>query len=69
MSAFVDGIMKARAYAKAKPNPLLGDDPDDIAEAWNSVRDWAEIKSGGQLTCRQLDLVADAAIHVWEKQR
>jgi hypothetical protein len=57
----------ARVYAQTTDSPLKGDDPDDIAEAWNAARDEMDILSGGVLTARELDLVADEVLNVWRR--
>ena len=67
MSDFVTALKLSRVYAQCETNPMLGDDPDDIAEAWNSVRDEMDIRTGSTLTPRQLDLVADEVINIWRK--
>jgi hypothetical protein len=69
MSDFTDALMKARQYARHTPNPLAGDDPDDIAEVWNELRDIFDIRSGGNFTCRELDLLADEALNFWRSNR
>lgn len=67
--AFVLAMQDARLYARRAINPLTGDDPDDIAEAWNGVRDLFDQQSGGELTARQLDLVADEVLDYWRTHR
>jgi hypothetical protein len=62
-------IKLAHVYAQCVRNPLTGEDPDDIAEAWNGARDEMDIRTGGSLTCRQLDIVADRVLDVWRAKR
>lgn len=69
MASLVHGMRIARAYAAKATNPIIGDDPDDIAEAWNAARDELDLKTGGELTPRQLDLVADEVLNIWTRQR
>jgi hypothetical protein len=69
MNDFTNALAGARKYAQHTPNPLTGDDPDDIAEVWNELRDIFDQQFGGSLTCRQLDLVADEALNTWRNGR
>ena len=67
MTAFAQALVSARAYARKAINPFNGDDPDDIAEVWNEVRDLWDLRTNSELTPRQLDLVADEVVNVWRK--
>lgn len=69
MSTFTSALIRARLYAMETPNPLIGDDPDDIAEVWNELRDIFDQQTDGELTCRELDIVADEALNAWRKMR
>lgn len=62
---FVRALEMARDYAKKNPNPFSTDDPDDIAEIWNDMRDVFDQKTDGELTARELDVVADEVVNHW----
>lgn len=62
---FVCALEMARNYAKSNPSPFAGDDPDDVAEVWNDMRDTFDQKTDGKLTARELDIVADEVLKQW----
>lgn len=66
---FVRALEMARSYAKNNPNPFNMDDPDDTAEVWNDMRDLFDQKTDGELTARELDVVADEVVNHWRGKR